>query len=363
MHQIEHPQHTFEAAAEERSFAGGVVHLSRDGDVKLHQAFGTTAYDDAISRPVTTQTLYDIASLSKLFTMTASLVCARENNISIDEKIARFLPDFEYSMAREVTIRQLLNHTSGLGTEVQSLHKQPSENWVRQIAVAPLRDTPGSRVKYSCTNYFLLARLVEIWTKNTLDNWIQNRLIIPLQMTRTTFHPLIEYSIDEIAPCEIVLETGQAWHGVAHDEAARVWMHEQGSASGNSGMFSTAEDLSKFAQLWLQNGAWNGVQIIDSDDANAALTQTVRAEHHDQGLGWHLNVSSWMGLRAIRGTSGHAGFTGPTLWIEPSHLESSTRSACIILNNRVYPSRDSPLRFKYHRRIAEWLRGDAILTK
>jgi CubicO group peptidase (beta-lactamase class C family) len=356
MHQIEHPQHTFEAAAEERSFSGGVVHLSHGGDVKLHQAFGTTAYHDAISRPVTTQTLYDIASISKLFTATATLVCARENNISIDEKIARFLPALEYSMAREVTIRQLLNHTSGLGIEVQSLHKQPTENWVRQIADAPLRDTVGNSVRYSCTNYFLLGRLVEIWTKNTLDNWIENRLFRPLHMTRTTFRPLIEYSLDEIAPCEIDAETSEAWHGVAHDEAARVWMQEQGSASGNSGMFSTAENLSKFAQLWLQDGAWNGVQIVHPDDTNAALTQIARAEHYDQGLGWHLDVSSWMGLRAPKGTAGHAGFTGPTLWIEPSHLESSTRSVCIVLNNRVYPSRDSPLRFKYHRRIAEWLR-------
>ena len=356
MHQIEHPQHTFAAAIAERAFPGGVVFLARDNNVKLHQSFGTTAYDDAISRDVTTQTLYDIASISKLFTMTATLVAAREATVSIDEKIARFLPDFEDSNAREVTVCQLLNHTSGLGIEVQTLHKSPTETWVRQIADAPSRDSPGNSVKYSCTNYFLLGRLVEKWTQNTLDKWIEKRLILPLQMNRTTFRPLIEYSIDEIAPCEIDPETGVAWQGIAHDEAARVWMREQGSASGNSGMFSTASDLSKFAQLWLQNGAWNNAQIIDAEDVRAALTQTVRGEHYDQGLGWHLDVSSWMGLRAPRGTSGHAGFTGPTLWIEPSHLESSTRSVCIILNNRVYPSRDSPLRFKYHRRIAEWLR-------
>jgi len=357
MHQIEHPKHTFEAAIAEHAFPGGVVFLSRDGDLKLHQAFGTTAYGDAISREATTQTLYDIASISKLFTAAATLVAARENDVSMDEKIARFLPAFEYSKAREVTVRQLLNHTSGLGIEVQSLHQSPGETWITQIADAPLRDKVGNSVKYSCTNYFLLGRVVEKWTGGTLDKWIENRLVRPLQMTRTTFRPLIEYSIDEIAPCEIDAETGEAWRGIAHDEAARVWMHEQGSASGNSGMFSTAEDLSKFAQLWLQDGAWNGAQIIDSDDVKAALTQTVRAEHYDQGLGWHLNVSSWMGLRAPHGTSGHAGFTGPTLWIEPSHIESSTRSVCIILNNRVYPSRDSPLRFKYHRRIAEWLRA------
>ncbi len=357
MHQTEHPQHTFQDAIDERAFPGGVVFLARDGDVKLHGAFGTTAYRDAISRSVTTQTLYDIASVSKLFTMTATLVSARENEVSIDEKIARFLPDFEYSKARDVTIRQLLNHTSGLGIEVQSLHKTPTESWVSQIPKADLRDLAGNSVKYSCTNYFLLGRLLEKWTNQALDRWLEERLIRPLGMMRTTFRPLTEYSLDEIAPCEIDVETGAVWQGIAHDEAARAWMQEQGSAAGNSGLFSTAEDLAKFAQLWIDEGFFDGQQIVHSDDARRSFSETVRAEHYDQGLGWHENVSSWMGLRAPQGTSGHAGFTGPTLWIEPPHLESSTRSVCIILNNRVYPSRDGVLRFKYHRRIAEWLHG------
>ena len=355
MHKIEKPQHIIEAAIAERAFPGAVLWCARDGDLKLHAAYGTTAYDDAISREVKTDTIYDIASLSKLFTATAVFIIARELRIDITNRVSQFLPDFEYSSARDITIRQLLNHTSGLGVEVQSLHWSPTETWLQQIVRGEMRDSPGNSVKYSCTNYFVLARLVEKWTNATLDQWIENHLIAPLQMTRTTFYPLVEYSTDEIAPCEIDDMTTSPWHGVAHDEAARVWMREQKGASGNSGLFSTAKDLSKFAQLWLQEGAWDGRQIVHVDDVRRAFDDTVRAQHYDQGLGWHQNVSSWMSLRAPLGTGGHAGFTGPTLWISPSHHTSSTRSVCIILNNRVYPSREGMPRFKFHRRVAEWL--------
>ena len=355
MHTIEPPQDTIEHAIAERAFPGAVVFCAREDDTKLYAAFGTTAYDDAISRAVKTDTIYDIASLSKLFTLTAVLAIARELHIDITNPVSRFLPDFEYSTARDITIRQLLNHTSGLGVEVQSLHLSPTENWLQQIVREKMRDSPGNSVKYSCTHYFVLARLVESWTNATLDQWVETNLIAPLQMTRTGFHPLKIFVKDEIAPCEIDDITMSPWHGVAHDEAARVWMREQMGASGNSGLFSTAEDLSKFALLWLQEGAWGSRQIVHVDDVRRAFDDTTRAEHYDQGLGWHQNVSSWMSLRAPLGTSGHAGFTGPTLWISPSHHTSSTRCICIILNNRVYPSRAGTPRFKFHRRVAEWL--------
>ena len=373
MHPIELPQHTTETAINERAFPGAVVFCARDGDLKIHAAYGTTAYDDAISREVKTNTIYDIASLSKLFTMTAVLSVARELKIDITNCVSRFLPDFEYSNVQNITIRQLLNHTAGLGIEVQTLHETPTESWLQQIVNAELRDVSGNSVKYSCTNYFVLARLIEIWTSQTLDKWIEKNIIAPLEMTHTTFRPLIEYSLEEIAPCEIDDITGEAWHGVAHDEAARVWMREQGSASGNSGLFSTAEDLAKFAQLWLDEGFANGRQIVDARDVRRAFDDTVRAEHYAQGLGWHQNVSSWMSLRAPLGTSGHAGFTGPTLWLTPSHFASShgasstrtssTRCVCIVLNNRVYPSREGTPRFKFHRRVAEWLLYDGERSK
>jgi len=343
-------QEIFVRAARERVFPGGVVWLSHGDEILAHSAFGTTAYDDEISRAVATDTIYDIASLTKLFTATAVLIASRENRIGIETPVARFLPEFASATLSEITIRHLLNHTSGLKTHIQTLTEIGPENWIARIAEMDLDAAPGTRVNYTCTAYFLLGRLVENWTQQSLESWIIQKIIAPLGLKNTGFHPLRRFSIEQIAPTE--KQENGVLRGVIHDEAARA-IEENGSGlavSGNAGIFSTAADLARFAQMWLQDGAWGNTQIFDERDARRAWTDAVPAENYRQGLGWHLDVSSWMGLQAPSGSAGHAGFTGPTLWISPA-----TQHVCIVLNNRVYPTRNGPSRFAFHRRIAQWM--------
>ena len=358
----------FDEAIAARAFPGGVVWLAHDDTLHAHAAWGTTAYEAEYSCAATTQTIYDIASVSKLFTMTVALICAREAGIAIETPIKRFLPDWKppaNSAAHDITVRQLLHHTSGIEIAIQSFAPRPTiechavaanhhalatSDWISRIAQSPLHAAPGERVLYSCTNYFLLGRLVEAWSKISLDENIENRLLQPLGMNNTSFHPLEKWSLEQIAPAEIDEDTGRPWHGVAHDEAARAWMASEGSACGNSGLFSSASDLARFARLWLDEGQWNGEQIINGEDVRRALNDTVRAATYNQGLGWHQDVSSWMSLRAPRGTAGHAGFTGPTLFLCPS-----TRHVAIMLDNRVYPTRHGPVRMRFHRQVAQWL--------
>ncbi len=344
------PRQVFDAAIETRTIPGGAVWLSHGDIVWAHEAFGTTAYDAEYSKPVTTQTLYDIASLSKLFTATVVLIAAREAAISIDAPLARFLPAFDSSDKSGITIRQLLDHSSGIEIAVQAMIATPTATWISQIAQAPLHAAPGERVLYSCTNYFLLGRVVEMWTGQSLDGFIRERLLEPLGMNRTHFRPLNHFAVDEIAPTELIGETGQPWHGVVHDEAARTWEQENGTACGNAGMFSVAADLTQFARLWLDEGSYGGKQIIAAEDVRRAWNETVRAQTYEQGLGWNLNVASWMSAEAPCGAAGHTGFTGPTMFVVPQ-----TRHTCIILNNRVYPTRNGPNRMALHSQIAEWL--------
>ena len=331
-------------AIEARAFPGAAVWL--EGAACLGAAFGTTAYEDALSRPVSLETVYDIASLSKLFTAAAVLIATREAGCGLDSVLSRFLPEPPGGTLQSITVRQLLNHSSGVCFAIQSLPGTPPRRWVERIATEPLASRPGTSVLYSCTNYFLLGRIVEALSGQSLDRYIETKLLKPLGMADTTFRPLERFSLDRIAPTEIDIATGLPWHGIVHDEAARFWSQGVGTACGNAGLFSTASDLAKFCRLWLDKGAG----IVHPDDVARSFADT---EHEGQlwrGLGWQLGSAGFIGERAPAGTAGHTGFTGPTLLLNPR-----TRHVAVILNNRVYPTRNGPNRMAYHRRIAEAL--------
>ena len=334
-----------------RIFPGATVWLGRGNEIFAHEAFGTTAYDAEYSAPVTRETLYDIASLTKLFTATAFLIAARENNISLETTLAHFLSEFGVLDKREIRLRNLMQHNSGIEIAIQDLISVSPSEWIARIAQAPLHAPPTARVFYSCTNYFLLARVFEIFASQHLDEFVEARVLQPLQMLRTSWTPLQHFPKDKIAPTE--MEGENAVRGIVHDEAARAWQEYSDHAScGNSGLFSTAGDLAKFAALWCDEGVANGQQILARGDVELALENTVE-EIQDgvrRGLSWQVNAKLYMSAVAPLNSIGHAGFTGPTLW-----LNRSTRHVCIVLNNRVYPSREGDNRFPVHRQIARWL--------
>src|SRR5690606_4768114 len=303
------------------------------------------------SRPVEAQTLYDIASVTKLFTTTALLIAARESKVEVGDRLPRFPPEFKTSDKEAITLRDLMQHNSGIKIAIQALAEVSPDEWIARIAEAPLHAAPTTKVLYSCTNFFLLARVAEKLAGAQLDDFIAARVLQPMQMTRTTWFPLRHFALDEIAPTEI--QNDVATHGIVHDEAARAWQEYSGHAScGNSGLFSTAADLAKFAGLWSGDGTFNGHKILEESAIEEAFNDTVPELDPvaKRGLGWQLDARFYMGEKAPADVAGHSGFTGPTLW-----LSRSTRHICVILNNRVYPTRETASRFPTHRRVARWL--------
>jgi CubicO group peptidase (beta-lactamase class C family) len=336
-----------------RVFPGAVVYLARGETVFAYEAFGSTAYDAEYSRPVTTRTLYDLASLTKLFTATAFLIAAREGKVDASTPLHRFFPQFKTAGKAEITLRHLLMHASGIEIAIQSLIEYSPAEWIMRIAAAPLHAAPGAQVLYSCTNYFLLARVIETLSNAPLDGYIAARVLAPLGTSRLTFYPLRHFAPDEIAPTEIDEKTGRPFHGVVHDEAARAWQEYSGHAScGNAGLFASAEGIAQFARLWCDDGVIDKQQILQPSDIAQALGDTLPegAEGMRRAWGWQLDAKFYMSEQAPTASIGHAGFTGPTLW-----LNRSTREVCIVLNNRVYPTRNGPERFPAHRRIARML--------
>ncbi|MDF2440435.1 MAG: hypothetical protein JWN98_1419, partial [Abditibacteriota bacterium] len=346
------------------------VWLARDGQPLLNGAFGATTYDNSVPEapvvPVTIDTIYDIASLSKLWTLSAFLIAARENKVDVHAPLSRFFPEFGTDDKRAITLRQLLNHSSGIAIAIQSFTPRPTiegdvaqlhsgvlpvEEWIARIAQAPLHNAPGQEVLYSCTNYFLLARLIEKWSGRRLDEFIRARLIAPLGLQRTTFEPLKEFGATDIAPTEINPDTQAPWLGIVHDEAAREWQVQTGGACGNAGVFSNAADLAVFAALWQQEGAYQSRQILHPDDVRQSYTDTIPEGDVDsdqsRGWCWQVDANYITGEKAPRGTAGHTGFTGPSFWLHPR-----VGYVCIVINNRVYPTRNGPNRLPFHRAIS-----------
>jgi CubicO group peptidase (beta-lactamase class C family) len=275
---------------------------------------------------------------------------AQEFGITEHTPLAKYFPAFAATDKAAIELRHLMLHNSGIQIAIQDLIDLSPATWIDRIAQAPLHATVGEKVLYSCTNFFLLARVIEMVSGSHLDELIQARIIEPLKMAGTGFYPKKIASLDEIAPSEII--GGEQLHGDVHDEAARAWQEYTGHAScGNSGLFGTAADLANFCALWLNDGFSEGRKVLSPELMRLALSETVREANTSaqRAWGWHVDAQSYMSECAPKGSIGHAGFTGPTLW-----LNRETQDVCIIVNNRVCPTREGPERFPTHRKIARW---------
>lgn len=328
------PTAILEEAIAAGAFPGGVVHLSRGGEIVAHEARGLLGVEPPFLIPPSTRTLYDIASLTKIYTLAAALRVLREAHVPLETPLSQFWPAFD----SEITLEMLMSHRSGIGFPVQQLEAVVAGEWLGQIAVAPLSSAPGTEVLYSCTNYFLLARVVEEIGGASLDALMSERILQPLQLDETVFEPLAS---QQVAPTE-KHEAG-FWQGVVHDEAARSWQLQTGNCAGNAGLFATAADVARFASLWTQNGAG----VLHPDDVERVFATRYPENSYWRGLGFQLHAAFYMSPSAPRGSAGHLGFTGPSLVLHPPSAQ-----VAVILNNRVHPSRTGPDRLPFHQRIA-----------
>lgn len=322
-------------AIDERIFPGAVLLAARGERVLLHRAYGTTMYADAGSRPVATDDMFDIASLTKVVTATAALVLCDAGTLELDAPAARYLPALR---ARTVTLRQLLTHSSGLELRLSTL-REGGASGVRAAVYAaePVR-APGSYAAYSNINSLLLGEVVAALFGAPLDTAIHALVLEPLGMAATGFRPDAA-----LRPRIPPTEWDHAWRGglvqgVVHDESA----YALGGVAGHAGLFSTTADLLRLLRMWLQGGAWGGRQLLREATVAAALRDqtlglaTPSGMPVRSGLGWMLDRPNFMGA-APAGSFGHTGFTGPALVAVPTQ-----DLALVLLSNRTYPQRTPP---------------------
>ena len=326
---------------------GGVLWVERNGTA-YHQAFGSRALVPA-REAMTEDTIFDAASLTKVVAGTPAIMLLVERGaMKLDAPVQTYIPEFTGDGKELVTVRQLLTHTSGLPPDIETKtdwHGQTEA--VKKACALKLQSKPGTALKYSDINFFLLGEIVQRVSQTPLEIFVQREIYEPLKMTDTGFLPPKE-KLFRIAPTEVV--AGQPWRGVVHDPTAR----HMGGVAGHAGLFTTASDLARYARMLVNLGELDGVRVFKPETVRLMTSvQTPPEIAARRGLGWDID-SGFSGPRGELfpiGSYGHTGWTGGSLWIDPF-----SKTFVIFLSNRNHPTEAGnviPLRRKLGTLAAE----------
>jgi uncharacterized protein YbbC (DUF1343 family)/CubicO group peptidase (beta-lactamase class C family) len=311
---------------------GAVVLVGNRGEVVYRRAFGYRAIEP-VKLPMTEDTIFDLGSLTKVVaTATALMQLAEKGKLRIEDPVIKYWPEFKKKGKGKITIRQLLTHYSGLR---DSLDSKPMwsgyQTALRKILAEKPLCPPETRFIYSDINFIVLGELVSRISGKPLDIYCAEHIFKPLGMKDTGFNPS-RALLDRIAPTQYQYGTsGRMLWGEVHDPIS----NQMGGVAGHAGLFSTAEDLSLFAQMLLNGGNMGGVSILSSLTVERmTVPQTPPDRTALRGLGWDIDspFTSNRGEIFPVGSYGHTGFTGTSIWIDPF-----SRTYVIILTNRVHP--------------------------
>ncbi|MDQ0791918.1 serine hydrolase [Streptomyces sp. B1I3] len=330
-------------------YAGAVLLAGRGGTVALHRPIGKavrySAYDETtdtgVEFPADQQiamaedTVFDLASVSKLFTSILAVQQIERGALTLEAPVASYLPEFAGGGKQDVTIRQLLTHTSGFRAWIP-LYKAPTrEGKLRLLWDEVPASTPGTAYLYSDLNLISLQLVLEKITGRTQDVLLRQEITAPLGMHRTRYNPPASWK-PKIAATEDArlpwsgLERGLVW-GEVHDENA----YSLDGVAGHAGVFSCAWDLAVLGRTLLNGGAYGRSRILSEDSVELLFTDFNTAFPGDEhGLGFELYQHWYMGAMATPRTAGHTGFTGTSLVLDPT-----TDSFLIVLGNSVHPVR------------------------
>jgi len=309
-------------------YPGASVIVGRKGAAVFEKGFGRLSWSSSSTAVDAQRTIYDVASLSKVVgTTTAIMILYDEKKIGLDDPVVNYIPTFGGGDKDRVTIRQLLTHTSGLpaGRDIWRIAQTPLE--ARALVLnTNLEGRPGAQYIYSDLGADVLGLIVEVVAGEPLDKFLTRRVFEPLGMNETFYRPndSLRY---RIAPTEVTPPRGYPLRGEVHDENA----YALGGVAGHAGLFSTAADLSVFAQMMLNGGEYNGVQILTKPTVELF---TSRSFGH-RALGWDTAEGDYGSGRYLGETAyGHTGFTGTSMWIDPER-----EMFVILLTNRVHAAR------------------------
>jgi uncharacterized protein YbbC (DUF1343 family)/CubicO group peptidase (beta-lactamase class C family) len=304
---------------------GAVVIVGHQGKIIYRQAFGQRMVSPQVL-PMSTDTIFDIASLTKVVaTTTAIMQLVDTGKINLDKPVATYWPAFGANGKSQVTIRQLLTHSSGLRADVNPKYPWSGyDGGMAAIAEDEPVYCPGAGYRYSDANFIALGEVVRRVSGQTLDAYCAQKIFGPLGMRRTGFLPSPTLK-SRIAPSDV------RW-GAVHDPSA----HRLGGVAGNAGVFATADDLAILCQMILNQGTFQGKRLL-TPKAVATMTKPHRLAGSAvvRALGWDIRspYSRAFNLAFPFGSFGHTGYTGTSIWMDPK-----SQTFLIILTNRLHPN-------------------------
>ena len=295
-------------------YPGAVVIVGRRDSILHARGFGRISWTTN-RRPSADSTLYDLASLTKVVaTTSAALILVDRGKLELDAPVSRYLSRFNRASQRPITVRMLLDHTSGLKPYAEFYRRSRTRAGIMNLVLReePVR-LPGQTAVYSDINAMLLCLVIEQAAGESLDRFVRRELFTPLRMKETGFNP-VESRRRRAAPS--YSDRRRTVAGVVHDRNAR----DLGGVAGHAGLFSTASDLARFAQWWLGEGAVGDSQLVNPGILRSFLEH--RMTSGTRLLGWDspdLSVEGGSAFGSLLSPSayGHTGWTGTQIWIDP----------------------------------------------
>jgi len=360
-------------------FPAAVLHVRQGGTTIFERAYGYLDPETG-HRPTQAGSLFDLASLTKLFTATTFIRLVEAGRVTLTTPVAEVLPEFagrrpigpsedplasatippdpqfagQEVDAGTVTFWHLLTHTSGLAawrslyreeagsreqeTGVPLPHLVPAELRARRIGAIyrqyGFAYPPGARVVYSDLGFILLGEAIAHLAGVPLEVYLRRAVLEPLGLRKTTYNPLAHgFSPEEIVPTELCAWRHRRCMGEVHDENSA----SLGGVAGHAGLFSTAAEVAALGQLYLDGGVYNGVRLLAPETVAEMVRVQVGGDEDPRGLGWHQRSADYAssGHGFSPRSFGHTGFTGTSLWVDPDR-----ELVVALLTNRVYYGRD-----------------------
>lgn len=312
-----------ENAIEDRIFPGAVLLVGNSEEILYQKAYGNYTYDSS-SKKVQLNTIFDLASLSKVFGTGMCLMKAIDSGlVDPDKAIVDYLPEMNNKGKDSVKVKNLLMHNSGMYAYTSA--KETAEETWQSIVDLPLARSIGEYC-YSCLNFISLMKVLESATGEPMWKFYQDEFVAPLKMTRTMYSPDEKYKDKCMPTIGDSSGTKILRQGEVHDPLALALE----GYSGNAGLFSTAPDLAKLCQLMMNKGVYNGKRFV-SEEVWGKFT-TVQSGSRSWAWGVNNSKLSSAGDRMKETAIGHTGYTGTSAW-----LDINQDIFVILLTNRVYP--------------------------